>query len=127
MESSEPTSAPGGALHWVTARSDGRVAYVANEASGDVSVVDLAARRLIATTPVGSAPRKIGVQPVGAGAALRPAPVVVQVEADDYAFRPASFTERPGTLVRLRLTSRSSTLHNVTLPEQRIDRDIPPR
>ena len=50
----------------------------------------------------------------------------VQVDAEDYAFRPASVAERPGTPLRLRVTSRSSTLHNFTLPAQRIDRDIAP-
>ena len=48
----------------------------ANEVSGDVSVVDLAARRVVATIPVGQAPRKIAVLPVAAGAAVRSVPVV---------------------------------------------------
>ena len=115
----------GKAPHWVTASSDGRLAYVANEVSGDVSVVDLAAQRVVATIPVGQAPRKIAVLPAAAGAAVRSIPVV-QVDAEDYAFRPASVAERPGTPLRLRVTSRSSTLHNFTLPAQRIDRDIAP-
>jgi YVTN family beta-propeller protein len=115
----------GKAPHWVTPSSDGRFAYVANEASGDVSVVDLADRRVVATIPVGQAPRKIVIQPSAAGAAVPPVPVV-QMDAEDYGFRPTSVAERAGTLLRLRVTSRSSTLHNFTLPAQRIDRDIAP-
>ena len=45
---------------------------------------------------------------------------------EDYVFRPTSVAERAGTQLRLRVTSRSSTLHNFTLPAQRIDRDIAP-
>jgi YVTN family beta-propeller protein len=115
----------GKAPHWVTPSSDGRFAYVANEASGDVSVVDLADRRVVATVPVGQAPRKIAVQPSTAGAAVPQIPTV-HMDAEDYAFHPAAVAERPGTALRLRVTSRSSTLHNFTLPAQRIDRDIGP-
>jgi YVTN family beta-propeller protein len=120
------TLAVGKTPHWVTASSDGRAAYVANEGSGDVSVVDLAARRVLSTIPVGQAPRKIAVQPTAAAAGGLPGPAVLQVEAEDYAFRPAPLGGRPGTPLRLRVTSRSSTLHNFTLPAQRIDRDIAP-
>ena len=49
--------------HWVTLSSDGAMAYVSNEASNDVSVVDLARRAVVATIPVGNAPRKVAVQP----------------------------------------------------------------
>ena len=52
--------------HWVAASSDGRLAYVANEGSGDVSVVDIETRAVLATIPVGQAPRKIAVQPAAA-------------------------------------------------------------
>jgi YVTN family beta-propeller protein len=114
--------------HWVTASSDGRFAYVANEGSGDVSVVDLEARSVLATIPVGQAPRKIAVQPGAPRAAVTPASPAstISVEAEDYAFKPASITGRPGDRLLLRLTSRSSTLHNVSVPAQGIDRDIEP-
>ncbi len=49
------------------------MAYVTNEGSNDVSVVDLASRAVTATIPVGNAPRKIAVQP-GSGAAATPPP-----------------------------------------------------
>ena len=80
-----------------------------------MSVVDLADRRVVATVPVGQAPRKIAVQPSTTGAAVPQIPTV-QMDAEDYAFHPAAVAERPGTAPRLRVTSRSSTLHNFTLP-----------
>jgi YVTN family beta-propeller protein len=54
------------------------MAYVTNEVSGDLSIVDLVDRRVVTTIPVGNAPRKIAVQrgpgtqaaaPVATGAA----------------------------------------------------------
>lgn len=111
--------------HWVTASSDGRFAYVANEGSGDVSVVDIEARAVLATIPVGQTPRKIAVQPGAPRAAATPAPTI-SVEVEDYVFKPASITARPGDRLLMRVTSRSSTLHNVTVPAQGIDRDIEP-
>jgi plastocyanin len=48
------------------------------------------------------------------------------VEAADYAFAPASVTGRPGSRLRLRVTSQSSTLHNISIPEQAVDQDIEP-
>src|SRR5262249_58554418 len=63
----------GKAPHWSTSSSDGRIAYVTNEATNDVSVVDLTSRRVLATIPVGNAPRKIAVQPGATAAAASPA------------------------------------------------------
>jgi YVTN family beta-propeller protein len=50
--------------HWATGSGDGKTAYVTNEGSNDVTVVDLASGRT-ATIPVGNAPRKVVVQPAG--------------------------------------------------------------
>ena len=50
-------------------------AQKAREGSNDVSVVDLANRAVTATIAVGSAPRKIAVQPVSGAAATTPAPM----------------------------------------------------
>ncbi|HKW91559.1 MAG TPA: hypothetical protein VJX92_06635 [Methylomirabilota bacterium] len=44
-----------------------------NEATDDVSVVDLTSRQVLATIPVGNAPRKIAVQPGATVAAASPA------------------------------------------------------
>jgi YVTN family beta-propeller protein len=47
--------------HWATASSDGKTAYVTNEGSNDVTVVDVATGQT-STVAVGTAPRKIVVQ-----------------------------------------------------------------
>ena len=47
--------------HWATASGDGKTAYVTNEGSNDVTVVDLATGKT-ATIAVGNAPRKVVVQ-----------------------------------------------------------------
>ncbi|HEY2510703.1 MAG TPA: beta-propeller fold lactonase family protein [Polyangiaceae bacterium] len=47
------------------ARPPGPRAFVSNEASGDVSIVDLATRRVVATTPVGKRPRGVQKSPDG--------------------------------------------------------------
>jgi YVTN family beta-propeller protein len=51
--------------HWATASGDGKTAYVTNEGSNDVTVVDLATGRT-ATIAVGNAPRKVVVQQAAA-------------------------------------------------------------
>jgi YVTN family beta-propeller protein len=59
----------GAAPHWLTTSTDGRTAYVTDENSNDVSIVDLASRRVVASVPVGNGPRKIAVQPEASTAA----------------------------------------------------------
>ncbi|MGE5306620.1 MAG: cytochrome D1 domain-containing protein [Alphaproteobacteria bacterium] len=53
--------------HWATASADGKTAYVTNEGSNDVTVVDLKTGRTL-TIAVGNAPRKIVVQQTAAAA-----------------------------------------------------------
>lgn len=134
--------------HWLTVSPDGRTAYVSNEGSHDVSVVDVASRTVTATIPVGNAPRKLVVQPgtKGQGAMLPPAapghnPVTmadygtvavhgqptVALEADDYAFQPTSLQGTPGQRLTVDLRNASGTLHNLSLPEQKLDVDVPPQ
>ena len=48
--------------HWIAASSDNHFAYVTNEKSNDVSMVDLTTSTVAATIPVGDAPRKIVIQ-----------------------------------------------------------------
>src|SRR5204862_209785 len=62
--------------HWIAATSDNHCAYVTNEKSNDVSVVDLSASKVTATMPVGNAPRKIVMQSgvVGVSPAAQAAP-----------------------------------------------------
>jgi YVTN family beta-propeller protein len=47
--------------HWATASGDGKQAYVTNEGSNDVTIVDLATGQT-KTIAVGNAPRKVVVQ-----------------------------------------------------------------
>jgi YVTN family beta-propeller protein len=47
--------------HWVATAGDGKKAYVTNEGSNDVTIVDLTTGQT-ATIPVGNAPRKVAVQ-----------------------------------------------------------------
>lgn len=142
--------------HWVAASADGRTAFVANEMSNDVSVVDIASGAVTATIPVGQAPRKIAAQP-GAGAkaaAPAPAPVAAasvkmlrlgnatfadhgthsvtgqkafEIEADDYYFKPTFLRGVPGQRLTLEVENESGTLHNISIPSLKIDRDVPPK
>jgi YVTN family beta-propeller protein len=142
------TVAVGKTPHWVTSTSDGRTAYVANEGSNDVSVVNLATRAVVATIPVGNAPRKIAVQPGPVQAAattpspartpdglpmtdrgtldVRGAPRAI-VRVDDYYFAPTVLRGRPGQRLSLRVENGASTLHNLSVPDLGLDRDLPPR
>jgi YVTN family beta-propeller protein len=140
--------------HWVAASGDGRTAYVANEGSNDVSVVDLQGRKVLATVAVGQAPRKIAVQPgpglraagpaAIAGTAARPLKLgsltfadhgtkdvsgqaAVEVEADDYYFSPTFIRGVPGQTLTLEIENESSTMHNLSVPGQAVDRDVPPK
>ncbi len=126
----------GAAPHWIAVSGDGRFAYVTNEGSGDVSVVDLGRRAVTATIPVGKAPRKIALAPVAARAA---APAIgtpgardvtgltkLSVEADDYYFEPAVLRGKPGQKLTLAVGNRTGTLHNLSIPDLMIDKDIPP-
>jgi YVTN family beta-propeller protein len=54
----------GKAPHWSASSADGRLAFVTNEGSNDVSVVDVESRTVTATIAVGNAPRKIAMQPI---------------------------------------------------------------
>jgi YVTN family beta-propeller protein len=65
--------------HWLTTSSDGKTAFVTDEGSNDLSIVDLASGR-IETIPVGNAPRKVAVQP---------APAPGKVSISNFSFLPA--------------------------------------
>jgi YVTN family beta-propeller protein len=79
--------------HWVAATMDGKKAYVTNEGSNDVTVIDLAAGTTT-TIGVGAAPRKVVVQRV-AGAAASGAHVSIA----NFAFAPDTITVAPGGAV----------------------------
>jgi len=138
----------GKAPHWIAVTSDGRTAYVTNEGSDDVSVVDLTRRQVIAAIGVGHAPRKIAVQsgqpahgsvpisPAG-GIATQPTSdhgtkdvtnlVELEMEVDDYYFEPTFLQGRPGQKLALTIENETGTLHNFSIREQQLDKDIPPK
>jgi YVTN family beta-propeller protein len=75
--------------HWTAISTDGTTAFQTNEASNDVSVVDLATLTLRATFPVGEAPRKIVLLP-GSAAVNAPGSVTGPVSVAAPAPKPAS-------------------------------------
>ena len=147
----------GKAPHWSMSSSDGRTAYVTNEASNDVSVVDLASRTVTATIAVGNAPRKIAVRagsgaaltsaPVKAAAPARKDKSIalggvtyadhgtkdvrnrskLELEADDYYFSPTFLRGKPGQKLTLIVESEGNMLHNISIPQLGIDKDVPPK
>jgi YVTN family beta-propeller protein len=78
--------------HW-QASNDGKIVYVTNEGSNDVTAVDLGTGQT-ATIPVGTAPRKVVVQPAplasGGGA---------RISIANFAFAPATLTVAAGETV----------------------------
>jgi len=87
------TIAVGKQPHWVAASADGKRAYVTNEGSNDLSVVDLTNGQ-VTTIAVGNAPRKVVVQQSaakGAGAAA--------VSIANFAFAPGELTIAAGDTV----------------------------
>jgi YVTN family beta-propeller protein len=59
--------------HWIAVNREGKTAWVTNEGSNDISVVDITTGKVTATIPVGNAPRKIVVQQQVPPAAQQPA------------------------------------------------------
>lgn len=53
-------TATGKTPDWLTFTPDGKFAYVANSGSNTVTAVDIAARKVVATIPVGEAPKRNG-------------------------------------------------------------------
>ena len=84
--------------HWMDLSADGRTAYVTNEGSNDLSVVDISSGKET-TVPVGKAPRKVVVQPAATGGSAA-APGAVSIA--NFAFVPAKLVVAPGTSVTWR-------------------------
>jgi plastocyanin len=51
----------------------------------------------------------------------------LDLEADDYYFAPTFLRGTAGHKLKLEIENESSTLHNFSISEQRIDMDIPPK
>ena len=75
--------------HWVATSSDGKMAYVPNEGSNDLSVVDLASGKT-SSIPVGNAPRKVVVQASATEATI---------SINNFTFDPAMITIKAGERV----------------------------
>ena len=82
--------------HWAALSPDGKTAYVTNEGSNDMSVVDLESGK-VTTVAVGQGPRKLVVQ----GGAKRSADAGggAKVSIANFAFNPSSITVHPGESV----------------------------
>jgi plastocyanin len=50
----------------------------------------------------------------------------VEVEMDDFYFKPTVLTGTPGQKVTLELKNEGSALHNFSLPDQSLDQDVQP-
>jgi YVTN family beta-propeller protein len=103
--SASATIKVGAMPHWIAVSSDSNTAYVTNEMSNDLSVVDLVSRTVKATIPVGNGPRKIVVQPV-----LAPAATSVTIEK--FAFAPVALSVKVGQSVTF--TNNDSVSHTAT-------------
>ncbi len=53
--------------------------------------------------------------------------VTLALEADDYYFAPTFLRGKPGQKVQLEIGNDSGTLHNISIPGLRIDKDLPPK
>jgi YVTN family beta-propeller protein len=51
----------------------------------------------------------------------------LNVEADDYYFQPTFLRGKPGQKITLEIDNNSSALHNISIPQQKVDRDILPK
>jgi len=49
----------------------------------------------------------------------------LELEADNYYFKPSFLRGAPGQKLKLEIENESGTLHNFSIPEQHIDVDIP--
>ena len=75
--------------HWLAVSGDGKTAYVTNEGSNTLSVVDIASGKTMTIT-VGNQPRKVVVQPFAAGQ---------KVSIENFTFIPQVITIVPGESV----------------------------
>ena len=79
--------------HWIAAAGDGKKAYVTNEGSNDVTVVDLTTAQTT-TIAVGNAPRKVVVQRAAGATASN-----ARVSIVNFAFAPPEIVVAPGQSV----------------------------
>jgi YVTN family beta-propeller protein len=83
--------------HWLTLSGDGKTAYVTNEGSNTLSVVDIATGTTTAVE-VGKAPRKVVVQQTASAAAAASA-AATKVSIAGFAFGPQAATVKAGDAI----------------------------
>jgi YVTN family beta-propeller protein len=84
--------------HWATVSDDGKTAFVTNEGSNDLAIINLADGKTT-TVAVGKAPRKVVVQSVSAKRAELGTGSASKISIANFAFAPAAITVRRGTAV----------------------------
>lgn len=84
--------------HWAAVSADGKTAYVINEGSNDLTMINLADGKTT-TVAVGKAPRKVVVQSAGAKRADLDVGAGSKVSIANFAFTPAAITVKRGTTV----------------------------
>ena len=84
--------------HWAAVADDGKTAYVTNEGSNDLTMINLADGKTT-TVAVGKAPRKVVVQSAGAKHAELGNGGASKVSIANFAFAPATVTVKRGTTV----------------------------
>jgi YVTN family beta-propeller protein len=104
------TIAVGKQPHWLAVSGDQKTAYVTNEGSNDLSIVDLASGG-VRPVAVGNAPRKVVVQ----ADAPTPASAGAKVSIAGFAFGPQRVSIRPGEAVTW--TNDDGAAHTVTFKD----------
>jgi len=84
--------------HWAAVSDDGKTAYVTNEGSNDLTMINLADGKTT-TIAVGKAPRKVVVQGAGAKRAELGNGGGTKVSIANFAFAPAAITVKRGTTI----------------------------
>ena len=84
--------------HWATVSDDGKTAFVTNEGSNDLTMINLADGKTT-TVAVGKAPRKVVVQSAGTKRAELGTGSASKVSIANFAFAPAMLTVKRGTMV----------------------------
>jgi len=84
--------------HWAAVSDDGKTAYVTNEGSNDLTMINLADGKTT-TIAVGKAPRKVVVQGAGAKRAELGTGGGTKVSIANFAFAPAAITVKRGTTI----------------------------
>ncbi|HTS39903.1 MAG TPA: plastocyanin/azurin family copper-binding protein [Xanthobacteraceae bacterium] len=107
------TIAVGRQPHWMTVSGDGKTAFVTNEGSNDLSIVDLASKK-VETIAVGNAPRKVVVQSAAAGHAGN-------VSITNFAFAPGTITIKAGESVTW--INNDGAPHTVTFKDGSVKSD----